>query len=294
MARPDAQVGQHLRGHREARRVGLEHGHEHVGAPHDGGQVLVGLEVQEHEVVGGRTVVALPALEPVASLALGDHHDPGVGVRLPQPLGDQRQDARVVLQAERARVQHDRVAAQARARPPGVVRSAHGQLVDGRPVGHDGGLVGDAPGGQPLEERRRDRHDRRAPPGDRALEALRHPADQWTEHRQAPARRRTDGLRVDVLVPEHHRHAAARQAPGQDRVRQQRHVADDRHRRVLGGDGPGGPPAVGELLADAGERRVLGEGRRPWRTARRRGWPGRPARGRASPSPSRTTGSAGA
>ena len=91
---------------------------------------------------------------------------------------------------------------------------------------------------------------RGAPPPNRPMDRT------W----QSPACRRTDGLRVDVLLPEHHGHPAPRQAPRQDGVRQQRDVADHNHGRVLGGDGPGGATAVGQFLADAGERRVLGEG----------------------------------
>ena len=111
-----------------------------------------------------------------------------------------RQHARIVLQTERARVQHHRVAAQARARPPVVVGRAHGQLVYGCPVGDDGRLVGDAPGGEPFEERRRNRHDRGALL--RAIVRSRRSATQPTSGPSNGSRRRAaDPMASEYDVP---------------------------------------------------------------------------------------------
>ena len=90
--------------------------------------------------------------------------------------------------------------------------------------------------------------------------AVRDAGEEASEHRDAPAGGDTDRLGVDVLVPEDHRDAAARQVARQHRVREEGHVADHRDGGFFGCDGARRRAAVLQLLAEPGPSGVLGEG----------------------------------
>ena len=140
---------------------------------------------------------------------------------------DQGQDARVVLQPQRARIEHDGALGQAHAPAPLIVGRT-------RPAARRW-----APSwGRPSPCRPRP-----TPRGGRERWARwrrwRHCAGRYSARpgrRGAPrvptsgSRRRgrvADRLGIDVLMPEDHRHLPTPEVPGQDVVRQQRHVADD-------------------------------------------------------------------
>ena len=79
-------------------------------------------------------------------------------------------------------------------------------------------------------------------------------------HGQPGARRVADRLRVDVLMPEHHGDAAAREMAGDDNVGKERDVAEDGDSRICRRDPPAGMAPVRQFLADSREDRVAGEG----------------------------------
>ena len=164
-----AQVGEDLRGHREAGGVGLENRHEDVGAGHHRGQVRVGLEVQQHEVVGRdplRASTPRASRGPLPSEITTTRR----GMRLPQ-LGRRatpgcRGRASAPACPSTARL-GGRATRHPASSPAALSAVADRELVDGGPVRHHGRLVGHAPRRQPIEERRRDGHDGAAPAGDR-------------------------------------------------------------------------------------------------------------------------------
>ncbi len=164
----------------------------------------------------------------------------------------------------------------------------------GRPVGDDRGLVGDAPLREALEERRRDRHDGRAAPSDPPLEPVGEAGDEPSEHREPATGGDADRLGVDVLVPEDHRDLTAPEVTGQDGVREQRHVADDRDARARARRCDARRGGRSRAPGGSGSPRSTWRTCRPSGTPRRSRWSGHRARAGASPCPWCRRGSAGA
>ena len=74
------------------------------------------------------------SLQPVGTEALGDDHEPRLGLFGLQPLRDLEQEGRIVLQAEGAGVEDDRAVVETVLTSPRVVLRAGRDVVERRPV----------------------------------------------------------------------------------------------------------------------------------------------------------------
>ena len=181
-----AQIRQHLRGHRELDASGSRMATSTSALAMTRGQVLVGLEVEQHEVVGRCSRFQSSSQSRPLPSEIDD--DPGVGVRHPQLR--RRSAARMLGSCLRPSVPEYSTTGAPEARPLGSTRCRRrhtGSSSMGAQLGTTVVLSATPHAVEALEERRRDRDDRLAAPGDPALHPVGHPR-QITP--RAPACRR--------------------------------------------------------------------------------------------------------
>jgi hypothetical protein len=126
---PGAEIGQHLRRDRVDAGVGIEHGHQHVAAGHNLGKIGEGLERQQHEIGQPGAVGA----QPVRAETFRHHHDADVRA-VAEALGGGEQQARIVLEPDRARIEENQLVGEAMRARPGIVARLRRQFLARRPV----------------------------------------------------------------------------------------------------------------------------------------------------------------
>jgi hypothetical protein len=130
-----AEIVEHFGWHGISSGVWFKDRNENICRRKDVWQARVLLIVEENQIL---ELEPIPFnLEQIAPLALGDHHDAGIGLALTQSVGQFEKDSRVMLESKRPGVEHDLPPNEIMRTCPVIVPRSNGHLRQRCPIGDD-------------------------------------------------------------------------------------------------------------------------------------------------------------